>query len=105
MFNKYEFLANLMETILEEVKIDNLGPDNDVYVIIYNEIDRECIYTYDSFEICKELGFVNWEDSDLPVNNICQAAYSALSECVNEELDFKLIDMAIQERDEARINA
>lgn len=98
MFNKYQFIDELTEVILENIKNDILTDIDDVYDIIYREIDSECTYTYDSFEICKALNFVNWEDAELPVNNICQAAYVALSEFVNEELNLKVIEDVIQAR-------
>lgn len=99
MFDKYQFLEDLKEVLLDEVKNGNLTDIDDAYDIIYQEIDRECIYYSDCFEICKTLGFVNWEDAELPVNNICQAAYSALSELVNEEFNLNEIEEAIEEQE------
>jgi len=85
MFNKYEFLENLKEVILEAVEREELTDQDDIWDYIHTEIDNQCIYYHDCFEICKALGYTNWEDAELPVNNISQAAYNALYELINEE--------------------
>jgi hypothetical protein len=98
MFNKHQFLDDLTDVILENIKNDIVNDIDEVHDIIYHEIDNECIYTYNSFEICMAMNFVNWENSELPVNNICQAAYVALSEYVNDELNMKVIEEVLQAR-------
>lgn len=104
MFNKHQFLDELTDVILENIKNDIVNDIDEVYDIIYREIDGECTYTYDSFEICMALNYVSWEYAELPVNNICQAAYVALSEYVNEELNMKVIEEVLNARLEYRHN-
>lgn len=78
--NKYEFLRDLEASILDEL------PD-DINEFINEQIDNECIYYADCFDILKELHHTDWSRADIVVTNVSQAAYMALYELVYSELD------------------
>ena len=52
-------------------------------------IDDSTIYNSDCFDIIKELNYFDWENSDLPVTNIRQAAYNALLDLAIEKIDIE----------------
>jgi hypothetical protein len=95
-FNKYNFLEALRNDILAEILNENIKDSNDVYEFIHSEIDRSVIYYSDCFDICKELNFTDWSNSQLgDITNICQAAYLALNELVEDEFDTRKMEQAI----------
>ena len=62
---------------------------DDAQDLISEQIDRECIYYSDCFDIVKELNAVCFEDfsQECEIKNITQLAYAALTEYVHEEIN------------------
>jgi hypothetical protein len=92
-FNKYDYLETLANSIKEE------RPD-DMWDFINQDIDRECIYYYNCFEIIRELNFTDWEDNQFgQVNTISQLAFIALYEFVidNLEVEYEVADSLNEE--------
>lgn len=80
-FNEYAFLEDLQTTIKEE------NP-TDVWELIHEEIERECIYYADCFEIVRALHITDWKDNEFgEITNITQLAFTALYEYVSENLE------------------
>ena len=80
-FNEYAFLEDLQTTIKQE------NP-TDVWELIYEEIERECIYYADCFEIVRALHITDWKDNEFgEITNITQLAFAALYEYVSENLE------------------
>jgi hypothetical protein len=80
-FNEYAFLEDLQTTIKEE------NP-TDVWELIHEEIERECIYYADCFEIVRALHITDWKDNEFgEITNITQLAFAALYEYVSENLE------------------
>jgi len=80
-FNEYAFLEDLQTTIKEE------NP-TDVWELIHEEIERECIYYADCFEIVRALYITDWKDNEFgEITNITQLAFAALYEYVSENLE------------------
>ena len=80
-FNEYDFLEDLKGTIKEE------NP-TDVWELIYEEIERECIYYADCFEIVRALNITDWKDNEFgEITSITQLAFAALYEYVSENLE------------------
>ena len=79
-FNAYGFLEDLQDLIKEE------NP-TDVWDFIHEEIDRECIYYSNCFEIIRDLNYTDWKDNEFgEINNISQLAYIALYEFVTDNI-------------------
>ena len=87
-FNKYAFLTDLQELIDYERSNSQIDFD-DAQDLISEQIDRECIYYSDCFDIVKELNAVCFEDfsQEYEIKNITQLAYAALTEYVREEIN------------------
>jgi len=79
-FNENDFLLELEDTI-------TLEQPEDVLALIHQEIDRECTYYSDCFDIVKALNFTSWENNDFgDITNIQKAAFVALYEWVQENI-------------------
>jgi len=88
-FNKYNFIDQLKA----DIKSEKLDSDN-VWDFIYQEIDRECIYYYNCFEIVKQLNVTDWSDMEGRgdsghITDITQLAAFALTDYVVENLQFE----------------
>lgn len=82
MFNKYQFIDEVKETLKNDENI------TDIDQFIQGIIEHEIIYYYDCFEICKELNFTHFEhDIFGNCKDICQAAYCALYDLIYNESD------------------
>jgi len=80
-FNEYAFLEDLQTTIKEE------NP-TDVWELIHEEIDNECIYYADCFEIVRALHITDWKDNEFgEITSITQLAYVSLYEFVSDNLE------------------
>jgi 3-dehydroquinate dehydratase len=95
-FNKYQFLADLQTELLDAVATNQIESEDQVWDWIHQAIDNEVIYYADCFAIIYALNFTDWSDTEFaPVTNVSIAAYSALYEFVNEELDLSAVNEAI----------
>jgi hypothetical protein len=88
-FNKYKWVAMVEEEIFSQSDNDFIRTQDDAWELVNAMIDDAVIYTYDCFDIIKELNYYNWEHSELPVNNIHQAAYNALLDLAIEKIDIE----------------
>jgi hypothetical protein len=80
-FNKYAFLGDLQDLIEES----NSG---DVYSVIHQEIDNECIYYSDCFQIIEACGMIDWKENEFgDITNIQQLAFVALYDFVIDNLE------------------
>lgn len=99
-FNKYLFLESFKSDILNEILNENITDMSDFWEYQNAEIERAVIYYSDCFDICKELNFTDWSDSEFgEITNICQAACVALQEFISEEFDENEIESAIENRE------
>ena len=98
-FNKYQFVADLEAELLEAVVSDQIEDIDQIVDWIHQSIDNAVIYYADCFEIVRELGFTDWEGNEFgPITNISQAAYAALYEHVNENIDLTEVEQAIENK-------
>lgn len=80
-FSKYAFLGDLQDLIEES----NSG---DVYSVIHQEIDNECIYYSDCFQIIEACGMIDWKENEFgEITNIQQLAFVALYDFVIDNLE------------------
>jgi len=93
-FNKYSFLEELEDSIRTE-------QPEDIWEMVHQEIDRECIYYSDCFDIIKALNFTDWEDNELgQINNITQLAFISLYEFVVDNLNTEPLTENSQSEDD-----
>lgn len=93
-FNKYDFLSDLEDSIRTE-------QPEDIWEMVHQEIDRECIYYSDCFDIIKALNFTDWEDNELgQINNITQLAFTALYDFVVDNLNTEPLTENSQSEDD-----
>lgn len=98
-FNKYQFVADLEAELLEAVSSEQIDDIDQAWEWIHQSIDSAVIYYADCFEIVRELGFTDWEGNEFgPITNISQAAYAALYEHVNENIDLTEVEQAIENK-------
>jgi hypothetical protein len=96
-FNKYGFLEDLKTDLLSDVKNGYLTDTNEIWDYIHSYLDNSVIYYSDCFDICKALNFTDFTNHEFgEINGICQAAYFALYDWVNEEFDQSEIEEAIE---------
>lgn len=97
-FNKYLFLDSLKATIVDAIKSGQITDISEVWEFQNEEIETACIYYSDCFDICKELNFTDWTNSEFgEITNITQAACVALQEFINEEFCTSDIEELIEE--------
>ena len=93
-FNKYDFLSDLEDSIRTE-------QPEDIWEMVHQEIDRECIYYSDCFDIIKALNFTDWEDNELgQINNITQLAFTALYDFVVDNINTEPLTENSQSEDD-----
>jgi hypothetical protein len=89
MFNKHNWIDGQRELLLDSAQ--NGATHDELQDQLMSDIDSECIYYADCFDIIKTLGFTDWSEAQFEVNNVTQAAYCALYELANEEIDIYAI--------------
>lgn len=95
-FDKYAFLEDLKNDLLSDVKNGYLTDNDEIYDHIHSFIDNSVIYYSDCFDICKALNFTDFTGHEFgEINGICQAAFCALYDWVNEEFSYFEIEEAI----------
>lgn len=104
MFNQYKWLEEqkelLKEFIIAEVANGNTPDYGDLCEQLQNDIDNDCIYYANCWEICKQIApSFDWDKLDFaPINSISQLAYASLYEFANENLDLEqLIEDTLNE--------
>jgi len=95
MFNKYKWLEEQKESLKEyinaEVANGNTPDYDELCEQLQNDIDNDCIYYNDCWDICKELALCHeWDKMELgPITSLPQLAYASLYEYANENLDLE----------------
>jgi len=80
-FKKYQFLGDLQDLIEQ-------SDSGDVYSVIHQEIDNECIYYSDCFQIIEACGMTDWKENEFgEITNIQQLAFVALYDFVIDNLE------------------
>lgn len=99
MFNKYGYLRDLETELTDLAESGDISDNDDLWQYVHNDIDNQCIYYSDCFDICRELHATDWSDNmyGMEITNIAQLAYAALYEYVCEELDMSEFEKLIPE--------
>jgi len=98
-FNKYEFLKNLREELINQIENGDITNEEQIQEYIDDEIDNACIYTSDCFEISMELNLTDFTDFSMgEAKNISELAYFGLSEFIYNELDRRELIELIEEK-------
>jgi hypothetical protein len=92
-FNQYVFLSVLNEEIKAKINNKEFAEHYDIQDFIREEIETACIYYSDCFDIIKALNFTDFTGLDYEITNITQAAYCALSEFLDENLDWSELEI------------
>lgn len=77
------------DEILSQSENDYIQTQDDAWELVYTMINDSVIYYSECFDIIKALGYYDWADAELPVNNIQQAAYNALLDWAIEKIDIE----------------
>ena len=95
-FNKYLFVSDLEAELLDAAKSEQLDDLDAVQDWIHQSIDNACIYYADCFDIIKSLNFTDFTGSDFEITNVNQAAFAALYEHVQENIDLTEVEAEIE---------
>jgi hypothetical protein len=98
-FNKYQFISGLESDINGAIIMNDIKSMDDVREWIDNQVDTACIYYSDCFDIIKDLNFTDWSAFG-NVTDVTLAAFFALTDFVDENLDLKQFEELIAEYDE-----
>jgi hypothetical protein len=90
-FNKFQWLREQEASLTEYLKHDPEATYDDLHEKLLQDIDTDCIYYATCFEIIKELNFTDFTGTDFEITNVSQAAYAALYEFANDNLDINAI--------------
>jgi hypothetical protein len=96
-FNKYKFVANLLEEITTEIEKSRITSLDDVHEFINTELDDAVIYYSDCFDICKELNATDFTAYEIECNTIMELAYACLNEYVYGEIELGELESRIVE--------
>jgi hypothetical protein len=88
-FNKYQWVQMVEDEIFTKAEDDIIRTQDEAWELVNTMIDDSTIYNSDCFDIIKALNYFDWENSDLPVTNIRQAAYNALLDLAIEKVDIE----------------
>ena len=94
-FNKYKFVANLLDEITNEIENTRITSLDDVHEFINLELDNAVIYYSDCFDICKELNATDFTAYEIECNTIEQLAYACLNEYVYGEIELGELESRI----------
>jgi len=94
-FNKYKFVANLLEEITTEIENSRITSLDDVHEFINIELDNAVIYYSDCFDICRELNATDFTAYEIECNTIEQLAYACLNEYVYGEIELGELESRI----------
>lgn len=99
MFNKYKWLEEQKESLKEYINAEIANGNNpefdDLSDHLMSDIENDCIYYNNCWDICKELAPVDeWDKMELgPITNLAQLAYASLYEYATDNLNIqKIID-------------
>jgi len=95
-FNKYLFVSDLEAELLDAAKSEQLDDLDAVHDWISQSIDNACIYYSDCFDIIKALNFTEFTNSGFEITNVTQAAFAALLEHVQENIDLTEVEAEIE---------
>ncbi len=102
VFNKYKFVEDLETEIKDGINKGEINDEDDIREYIDTELDRQCIYYKDCFEIAMELNATDFTAFEIDeVNNISQLAYAALSEYVWENIEMQMLEDLIEAKQNA----
>jgi hypothetical protein len=94
-FNKYKWLEEQTDSLNEYLMHEPEATYDDLHDHLMSDIDNDCIYYNNCWDICKELAPCNdWDTMELgPITNLTQLAYASLYEYATDNLDIqKIID-------------
>jgi len=100
MFNKYAFIDDLKESIVDAIENEEIKEHYDLIEFICEELERKTTYYGECFDIVKGCNFTNWSDLDYEIKCISSAAFAALKELIDEEIDYDYFNKLIQEKQE-----
>jgi hypothetical protein len=96
-FNKYQWLEEQTKSLNEYLKFNkengNQTDYDELFEQLLQEIDNDCIYYSNCWDICKQLAPVDeWDKMELaPITNISQLAYAALYEFATDNINIQEI--------------
>ena len=91
MFNKFQWLREQEASLTEYLQHDPEATYDDLHEKLLQDIDTDCTYYATCFDIIKELHFTDFTDTDFEITHVSQAAYAALYEFANENIDINAI--------------
>ena len=98
-FNKYEFLEDLKNLLIEGIKDGFINDSDSIETLISEEIERATIYYSDCFDIAKALNLCDFTDFELGIPmTINELACYGLDEYVRNEFDYNKIEILIEEK-------
>ena len=101
-FNKWAFLSDLKDSLLNEIKNGYLTDTDQIHEFISYDLDNAVIYYADCFAIAAALNLTSFTGYELgDATDICQLAYFGLYEFINEEFNYSEIEAAIEAKQEA----
>jgi uridine phosphorylase len=95
-FNKYQFIEDLSSIITKGINNGEINSSDDYYTLMHEEIERECIYYSNCFDICKELNATDFTAYDMECNTISELAYAALYQYTIDELDVNKLEQLLE---------
>lgn len=103
-FNKYGYIEDLTDLLLQAILDGDLEYADYIHDHIAADLDNQVIYYQDCFEIAEALSLTSFTGFELgDAENITELALFGLYEWANENLDFNLIENAINAKDEFEI--
>lgn len=98
-FNKWGFLEDLKNDLLSDIESGYLSDSEEIQERIFAYLDSAVIYYADCFAIAAALNLTSFAGYELgDAENICQLAFFGLYEFVNEEFNYREIEIAIEEK-------
>ena len=90
-FNQYKWLEEQKQSLREYLTNDPEATYDDLHDQLLADIDNDCIYYHNCWDICKQIAPSNgWDDLEFaPITNISQLAYAALYEFATDNLDIQ----------------
>jgi len=79
-FNLTEWLENLENEIIEQIKDEQITNDNEMRDYIHEEVDNACIYNSECLDIIDALNAYDFTAYEFECTNLAQVAYCALLE-------------------------
>jgi len=86
-FNKWNWVRECEEEVMRQLQDGTITQEEESWELVFSMISDATTYSYDCFDIIKELNYTHFEEAIFDCKDIYGLAYNALYEFALENVD------------------